>query len=928
MKKDKSSLPAVTDDNDKSLKAVKAKKVKVPKQKKGVQWWKKTILVLFFLGCIVGLIGLGVVATVMMQAPPLDVTKFEFTAPTMVYDINGDEYQELEATEKREPVTIEEIPEMVQLAFIAMEDQRFYSHFGVDIRGTGKAIVSVLTTGSTDGPGGSTITQQLIKLTHLSSETKISRKLMEWRLAYEAEKVVSKRTIMEAYLNEVNMRHTWGIQSAAKFYFGKDVSELSVAQSAVLVSIINNPTWYDPYDYEKDENGDTYIVKEKLKDGTILVGHDGDNRERAKLVVEKMHELGYISDREFEIATDELDNNKIALILPEYSSTYTYFTDAVYSEVLDDLMDEYAYSYQDAADLLLNGGLKIYSTVDPIIQNALEEQASKSSNFPAQSDSAKAASKKLTQKTGEEVNYIVQVGGTVIENETGYVVGIIGGREKTGSLSLNRALRQFQIGSTAKPLTVYSPGVDTGILTLASTFNNVRMTFGSWRVVNTPSTYTGMMSVRDAIVGSVNIVAVLAQKKVGVELSAEYGEKFGLEIIREGAANDMNSSAMALGGYTYGQTPLALTSAYTTFPNGGYRVTPTFYTRVEDSNGTVILEADQETIQVISEDTAWLITSCLRQVVRGGTTTRSVPGQQMGGKTGTTDSNTVTWFAGFTPKYTGAFWYGYDEQRVSVDGRTYNLRVGIGGGGSRSPSQFWEKVFRQFYDEKNLKNANLPGKPANVYSASVDAVSGKAPTDLTEKDPRGSQIVTEYFAKGTYPSEEDDMHQEMDLCVVTGELPNEHCVTEKKVVVVKDAEKLYPAGTRVTGSNYGSKEKKVKPPTDVCTVCTASGTVESLVFSTRYASNSPTNKIVLTKGESTTLYLKAVKRDGSVSNITTETPSYSTRDSSICNVSRDSAGVTITGVSAGTTTVTARVTYFLGTSAEYTVTRSIIVQVK
>ncbi|MBE6037912.1 MAG: hypothetical protein E7218_01745 [Anaerofustis stercorihominis] len=927
MSDDKNNLPAVTDDNNKKSKSKKGKK---SKQKKGLAVWKKVILVAFFLCCIVGFIGIGVVASIMMQAPPLDTTKFEFTSSTMVYDINGKEYQELETTEKRIPVDIEEIPELVQLAFISIEDQRFYSHQGVDIRGTGKAIVQVLTQGNLDGPGGSTITQQLIKLTHLSSEKLVTRKLMEWKLAYETEQNLSKREVLEAYLNEVNMHLTWGIQSAANLYFGVDASELSIAQSAVLASIINSPAFYVPYRYDTDEEGDRFIVTTKDEDGNTIVGHDYDNRDRAILVIDKMLELGHISKKEHEIALDELENNKIGLILPKFTSSYTYFTDAVYNEVLEDLVEEYAYSESDAIDLLLNGGLKIYSTVDPVIQKSLEKHASSSSNFPSQSYSAERASAAVTKQTGVETEYIVQVGGAIIENKTGYVSGIIGGREKTGSLSLNRALRKFQIGSTTKPMTVYAAGLDAGILTLASTFNNVRMNFGSWTVVNTPSTYTGMMSVRDAIVGSVNIVAVLAQKKVGVDISAEYAERFGLEIAREGDANDMNSAALALGGYTYGQTPLSVAAAYTTFPNGGYRVTPTFYTRVEDSNGTIILESAQETVQVISEDTAWLITSCLREVVRGGTTTRSVPGQQMGGKTGTTDSNGVTWFVGFTPRYTGAFWYGYDQQRVTVGKTTYELNVGIGGGGSRSPAQLWEKVFREFYDKKDLPDEKLPSRPSNVYSAAVDAVSGLAPTELTEKDPRGSKVVSEYFAKGTYPSEADNMHKEIEVCAITGKLPNEHCVTEKKVFVVKDPKLLYPDGTRVTSGHYGSSEKKIAPPSakDVCKECTATGTIEGFIFSNRYAANSAVNAVTLDVGEDMTLYLKTINRGGEIANLTKETPTYSSDNTSVCTVSNQSMGILIKGVSAGTTTITARYTYHPGTAAEYTISKSITVTVE
>lgn len=914
----------------------KAKKEKTPKSAnkpkqngsgKGfrtLKTWQKIVLVTLCVCVIIGLVGVGIIISIMMQAPPLDTSKFEFTSSTVIYDVNGDPYQELQRSEQRDPVTIEQIPEIVQLAFVSVEDQRFYSHNGVDLRGTAKAILGVLTSGSTEGSGGSTITQQLIKLTHLSSEKLITRKLMEWKLAVECENTLTKREILEAYLNKANMSLTWGIQSAANLYFNKDVSELSVAQAAVLAAIVKSPSWYVPYKYDKDEDGNRILSRYTDEDGTEKIGYDADNCERAVIIVDKMYELGHISAIEHEAALSDLQNNNIGLVAPVTSSTYSYFTDAVYLEVLEAIEQTFDYDEDAAVDLLLNGGLKIYSTVDPIIQGALEDQAAKSSNFPSASNAAKNASAAMTKKTGETYEYIPQVGGAVIENETGYVSGIIGGRKKTGSLQLNRALRKFQVGSTTKPITVYAPGVDKGILTLATTFNNVPLRFGSWKIVNTPATYTGMTSVRQAIVGSINIVAVLAQKRVGIDISAEYAEKFGFELVKEGEMNDLNPAAFALGGYTYGQTPLALADAYTVFPNGGYRVTPTFYTRVEDSNGTVILEAEQEKIQVVSESTAWLITSCLKEVVRGGTTTRSVPGQEIGGKTGTTDSNICTWFVGFTPKYTGAFWYGYDEQKVVVDGTTYTLAIGRGGGAADSPSEFWENAFRQFYKEKDLDNDKLPSIPDSVYSAAIDAVSGLAPTELTELDVRGSQVKSEYFARGTYPAEADDMHKEFTVCTVSNLLAGENCPYTKTVVgIVKDPERLYPQGGTERQAGYIPEEEKAAIFTETCTYCTGANTITGFEFSNRANGNSIVQSVSMKSGASGNLYLRTVSLSGAVSAITTESPSYSSSDTDVFTVTSIKGGCTLSAVGGGTATLTASYKY-----GSVNISRSITVTVE
>ena len=897
------------------------KKPKKKKPKKKASVFKKVLITLIILIVLVGIVGVGILATIMLQAPDLDFNKFDYASTTTIYDINGDEYQRLQGIEQREPVQIEDVPELVQLAFIAVEDQRYYSHHGVDLRGTAKAVLSVLTSGSTDGPGGSTITQQLIKLTHLTSEVSITRKVMEWKLAYELENQVSKRDIMGAYLNKVNMSLTWGIQSAAQTYFGCDVSELSLAQTATLASIINAPTFYNPYKYIKDEDGNRYIEKIKNEDGSITIGHDQDNMARSLEIIGKMKYLGYINEQEYEIAKDELENNKIGLIFPEVASTYSYFTDAVYEQVMQDIMDKYNYTYSNASDLLLNGGLKIYSTIDPVIQDSLDNQVANNDNFPSPSYEAKSAAKAMSKKLGEDIEYLPQVGGAIIQNETGYVSAIAGGREKVGNLTLNRGLRKFQIGSTAKPLTVYSAGIDTGKITMGSTFNNIKLNFGGWKVVNTPAVYNGMTSAREGIRTSINIVAVLAQSQVGIETSSEYAKKYGFELTE----NDYNPAAMALGGYTYGQTPLALASAYTVFPNGGYRVTPTFYTRVENSNGVTILTPPQETVQVISEETAFIVTDALKQVVRGGTTTRSLPGQQIGGKTGTTDKEAYTWFAGITPEYTGAFWYGYDEMHVTVNDNTYDLFINMGGGGYRSPAQLWERTFRQFYDEKNIKDAKLPSKPDGVIRATIDGVSGKAPTALSEKDPRGSQLRSEYFIKGFYPAESDDMHVECEVCKITGKLAGEFCPKETKVLIKKDPKKLYPPGTTEIGKQ--GAEAKYLVPTKECTLHKTANIGTGLEFSLSPSSNDLVRSIELEVGESITLYPKVVSAAGT-NPPTVESPSYSLSGGNVAVITNSSGGVSITTIAGGVTNLTMKYTYGKGTDDAYTISRTITINVK
>ncbi len=724
------------------------------------------IFVVFLGICIlIGVCGLGLILTLMMQAPTVDTSKLEFTGATVIYDINDDYYQELETSQRRKVVSIQEIPELVQLAFVSIEDQRFYSHFGVDIRGTLKAVIGVITSGGTEGSGGSTITQQLIKLTHLSSETSIKRKVMEWKLACELEQTISKREILEAYLNRINLSAAWGIESASETIFGISCDELSVAQSAVLASIMKAPTLYGPYNYLQDEDGNTYLEKTTDENGNVVPVHKAENKERAILIVDKMLELGHISQKEHDIAVNELREDLIGLQIPDYSYEYTYFTDAVYNEVLENLIEKYNYQESDAIDLLTNGGLKIYSTVDPVIQGALEDAAADDGNFPSQTYQAALASEAVSAQTGENVEYIPQVGGAVIQNHTGYVVGIIGGREKTGNLVINRALQKFQTGSSTKPISTYAPGIDSGKITLADSFDDSLIAWGDWVPHDSGGSGSGVMSVRQALTASINIVAVQVQKAVGYDTCAEYATKFGLDILPD----DYNSAALALGGYTEGQTPLAMASAFSTFANYGKRVTPTFYRYVTDSNGAVILESPQETVDVISEQSAWIITSVLKNVVKGGTTYISVDGQELAGKTGTTDDKMCAWFCGYTADYAAAFWFGYDVQQVTVNGNTYYLNVGVYGGDWDGPANFFEEVFQQFYAQKGIAAANLPSMPDGVVWNGDWALPGTSPSGVNIPTVKANVCsVTHLLSNGTCTEIEMEFKDRSQAKIVEG----------------------------------------------------------------------------------------------------------------------------------------------------------------
>ncbi len=894
---------------------------------KTVPLYKRIIfgIILFILACI--LLGIGVGIFWMVTAPPLDLAKLEFATTSHILDSEGEFYQELQAEENRKPLNIDEIPIPVQMAFVAIEDKRFYEHNGVDLIGTGKAIFGVFTSGSIDGPGGSTITQQLIKLTHLTSQTAISRKVMEWKLAVELEMEYSKEEILEAYLNKVNMSQAWGIEGGANYFFGKSTSELSIAQAAVLASIINAPTYYNPIKYEEDGNGGYKIAREINADGDEVIVYDEPNKERSLTIIAEMYAQGHISEREYEVAKSDLTNNKIGLKTPKDAGIYSYFTDAVYTEVVNDIMAEYNYTQEEASAFVLNSNLTIKSTVDADVQNAMEENAENDSLFPSQSSSARSASAAMTEVKGEEVEYNPEVGMAIIENDTGHVVGLLGGRDKQGSLSMNRALQKFQPGSSTKPLTTYGPGIDSGKITMGTTFDNTKILIGSWSPQNSGGGYSGMTTCRSGLTKSTNTIAVQAYMATGADTVLPYAQKLGLDIITEGAVNDLNPAAFALGGYSVGQSPLAMASAYTTFPNEGVRMTPILYTEVVDKNGEVILSTESEAIQVFDAGTAYIITDVLKDVVKGGTTTISIPNAEIAGKTGTTDSLMHAWFCGYTAEYSGAVWYGYDQNKVTANGRTYTLNVGVFGGSYNGPAEFFEQTFRQIYEDKNIDGESFPAKPSNVFSASVDGVSGKSPTELSSQDPRGSKIYSELFLEGFGPAGEDDMHVLVPICSASGERASDYCphslVSEEVMLNLTD--ERFPEGVKdgSPDSSPGGQEALRAPAEDeMCSVHDAN-TSSSLAF---YQGTSSVSSVSIDQGDSITLSIKGVSQNGlqSLSSV-----SFSSSNSSVIRVSKTASDtVVITGLTGGSATLTATSTMTSSSGGSYKVTSSIPIQVE
>lgn len=549
------------------------------------------------------------------------------------------ELQKIDSPENREWVDIEHIPDAMQKAFIAIEDERFMEHKGYDLPRTVKATLTWVgnkITGKTGvSLGGSTITQQLIKNVTGEKEQTPIRKIKEISRAVSIEKKLNKSEILELYLNCIYLSNGCnGVQTAAHKYFNKDVSELDLAECASIAGITQNPEGYDP---------------------TV---NPENNKNRRKTVLGKMLELGYISQSDYDAAaneelriasSDDADSVK--------TSTNSYFVDQVLYDVMNDLQ-QLGYSQALASKILYSGGVKVYAAYNPEIQKIVEDYYAKESNF-----AGKGAQSAIT----------------VMDVQTGQVVGIAGGiGEKSGSLVMNRASQTpRQPGSTMKPIAAYAPALENNLITPGSIYNDKATSYNGWTPRNYDYKYNGEVDVRYAVRRSLNTVPVQIINDMGVQTSYDFlTQKLHLttlvesEEINGSTYTDMGLSQLALGGLTHGATTLEMAAAYAPFANGGFYNTPYTYTEVKDKDGNVILSSTHSGERVMKESTAFVMTEMLKEVVSSGTGTgASVSGvNYTAGKTGTTSENNDRWFIGYTPYYVAAIWYGYDIPKEITTG--------------------------------------------------------------------------------------------------------------------------------------------------------------------------------------------------------------------------------------------------------------------
>ena len=748
--------------------------------------------VLITICVVVGCIGIGAFRGIIDNAPDVnDVDISPLGYATFLYDGDGNQLRKLTApSSNRLPVSIDQIPTDLQHAVVAIEDERFYEHNGIDVRGILRAFVKNITSGDLS-EGASTITQQLLKnnvFTNWTNEStwleRFTRKIQEQYLAVEIEKKINdKNVILENYLNTINLgAGTYGVQAAARKYFNKDVWDLNLSESATLAGITQNPTQFNP------------------------IEHPQENAKRRKEVLDHMVTQGYITQAQYdEVINDDVYSRiRDAQIMNSdtENTVYTYFEDELIDQVINDLMNIKGYTRTQAQNLVYSGGLSIYTTQDSQIQKILDEEYADPSNYPDYVQYALDYALTVKNPQGEEENYskemlklyfqnedpefdllfdsqeegqsyvdrykesILADGSTVvaervsfapqpqssmsvIDQHTGYVKAIVGGRgEKTASLTLNRATDTTrQPGSTFKILSTYAPALNEKGMTLATTFEDEPYDYPDGSPVNNASrSYNGTTTIRRAIQNSINVVAVKCLEEVTPELGLQYLDNFGFTTLAHGTEADRDANGtvwtdanlpLALGGLTNGVTNVELCAAYAAIANSGNYIEPLYYTKILDHNGNVLIEKTSAGRSVIKESTAWLLTSAMEDVVTQGTGTAcQLDNMTVAGKTGTTDAYNDLWFVGYTPYYTCAVWSGFDNnEKLPEDARNFHKNL-------------WKKVMTRIHE-------GLPDRDFEMPS-SVEKISICSETGLLPR--AGCPVITEYFDIGDEPTEYCDQH--------------------------------------------------------------------------------------------------------------------------------------------------------------------------
>lgn len=732
---------------------------KKSKKKKKGKVFKTILIVLLFLFLISGIALAGITLAIIKTAPDLDVNSIlSLNQQSVIYSNSEEFIDDVITREKRYIIPIKDMPKDLQNAFISIEDERFPTHNGIDFKRILGAVyidVKNVIAKKSGLHGASTITQQLLKNTLLTPEVSVKRKVQEMYLAMQLEKKLTKDQILEAYMNTIFLGgNSYGVEAASYQYFGVSVKNLSLIQCAFLAGAPQSPSSYYQYSVISKKNPSIYL-------------------NRTKTVLSKMLENGYVDQAKYDKAIADVDKGELKFTPQKTNNKYNYewFSRLVVDKVMEDLKKQYKYSDSEVARLVMNGGLKIYTTMDKKVQDNAQ-------------DVLNNASKYINIKEYVDKDGVIQpqMSAVVMDYRTGQVKAIIGGRGNQKPYSYNRAASNNFLrstGSAIKPLTVYGPAIDLKLATAGTVIEDsplsadISKKYNGYNPKNETNDFKGYVTLREALMKSINLVSVKLEDQIGIKNGIAYGEKFGLKFNKN---SKTSIATLALGQFNNdpkdldGSNPLYMAAAYGTFGNNGMYTDPILYTKVVDRTGKVILENKVTQKKILSPQSAYIMYDLLKGPVIGYSAAPAKFGDMpVVGKTGTTNDNQDFWFSGLTPYLSCAIWVGNDLPS-EVKGRN-GERLGSG----MTVTPLWSKIMAKAHEGLAVKDIPMP---QGMQKVAICMDSGKVATDLCAKDPRGSRVREEMFIDGTAPTALCDAHVELKVNKLNGKIATQNTPSE------------------------------------------------------------------------------------------------------------------------------------------------------
>ena len=697
------------------------------------------IFIILFLLMVVAVAGVVAAFIFGMFGTDFEIKKEDLVisaSNSKIVDRDGNVIADLSGDERRKIITLDQMADYLPKAYVAIEDERFYEHDGVDFKRTAGAILGKIF--GKGGSGGSTITQQLVKNITKDDETDgfegIKRKVKEWAKAYQVEKMISKDQILELYLNilyvggEGNLH---GVELGAEYYFNKSAKDLSLAECSFLAGINSSPNYYNPYKLYSSTD-----TEEKRTERI---------RSICLTVLAKMKEVGFITNEdEYNQAREEVNAGlKFEKAQTNVNGVFSYHTDALIEQLIKQVMEEKACTREIAENYIYGSGLTIYSTVDPSVQAIMEEEFANTDKY---------------QITSSKSGASAQAGMAVIDYKTGNVLGVAGGLgTKKDARGLNRATQALrQTGSVMKPLCSVAPGLEEKIIQTSTIYADSYTDFGGGYKPHNYNYFRGLINIRQFIITSQNIPSIKIMAELTPSKSIDYLRKMGITTLyKSGESENYNDETLplAIGGISRGISPFEMTVAYGTLANGGECVTPTFYSKVVDAGGNVVMTPNQTRTRAVSPQNAYITTNILQDVVSQGTATYcKVPGIETAAKTGTTDDYKDRWLCGYTPYYSAACWYGYDDpEHIYASGNP--------------AGNLWAAVMKRIHDP--LPNAEFE-RPDGIVTASVCSTTGCLATEGC------TDVYTDIFTQDNMPPKCEG-HEGQEICTESGKLATEYC---------------------------------------------------------------------------------------------------------------------------------------------------------